>query len=90
MRPAGVRPAERKPAAARGRTAVGIQGATSEQAQFSAEEVDERHGRRFAAGGLSNPERNGGAVTIGLILFGAALATALVLFLLVAHTARKD
>lgn len=41
-------------------------------------------------GGLSNPERNGGAVAIGLILFAAALATALLLFFLVTHDARKD
>ena len=41
-------------------------------------------------GGVSNPDRSGGAVAIGLILFAAALATALVLFFQVTHAARKD
>jgi len=41
-------------------------------------------------GGLSNPDRNGGAVAIGLILFAAALASALVLLFLVARAARKE
>lgn len=41
-------------------------------------------------GGVSNPDRNGGALAIGLILFGAALATALVLFFLATHDAGKD
>lgn len=40
--------------------------------------------------GLSNPYRNGGAVAIGPILFGASLASALILFFLVAQAARKD
>jgi len=41
-------------------------------------------------GGISNPDRKGGAVAIGLILFAAALASALVLLFLVARAARKD
>ncbi len=49
----------------------------------------DRRGRQHR-NGVSNPNRNESPVAIGLILFSAALATALVLFFLITDAPRKD